>query len=1609
MLINELLYSTYMQQYIRIKQAFSILIIAFMIFSAFAIVSNHMNSFQNSRPNIIKNSVINHESQINVPESIHSALFGFNSSSYASSKYYDQSPEIATTDIQINSIIYHKGVYVLGGENTTQSPLLMIYNTSHKKMSILSSQVSSSIRYIDTMASEGDLVAFGGMPSGSNGQIFPVEIMNLSSNVITSLSTVYPYFSSVPNIYAMSFSGKDLFMGGYYQEAAQDGYLTVYNLSSGKITNLTSQMPQGTTMINVVQSYHDTLYVSGNAQNPSSFVQIFNLSTTSSHEYSLPSSVYGITSGYIFNDSLFLGGGSHLGGALYEISKTGELTNYSSPFTHIAQIDAISIMNGKLLIGGWGLNSSFASLLNLNTDSIIRNITPDGGFKTMGSNILSFASNSTTVLIGGTVSSQFTNYSGALLASVTNNYTYTDLCGDLQKSYTEYNYNNPLNKQFYVCAEKNILLPGSNLTIMGHDLKANAQYDLSFLRVNETVRTNSNGMFSMTYSLNRTQKPGDYLIKLQNSSNRYYNYFAIACKFDRMIHGAQYPEASKYIPYSNLKYGSVVMDGNYLEFFRIANGTFPYTSLDYEVEWNQILFENLTSRGWTVAPLNQLDYASQYSINPLNDQYSPWTDYDISKVTQSAQFTNFNTQNSYFYLSGDTMITWIPFSDVNESKIYWSLDTDYVQNSPVYNPAYRVEIGQDGISLFNSTVAPTAVNQSSTANVHFFQKGLPSGQEWSVKIISTGANGSNLLNTVCGNGREISISLNNGTYKYVISSQNALYTTSNATGLIHVNGYVQKSATFIISPESTYYQVYTPVNGTGERTFTLDSTDSKEGISFGVMNSTLNVKIYLGTEMLYHGNITGTPYTLISMGRTGSYGFVNFNGNGNKITIYANNSHNQRGYIAFSLWNYYIDSYTASMITVPPQFSENLNGNNFLGQYNNTGLSFTLKAPYYRYPVALAFWIGEGYSNPVTGKNWWAQIGFNNWLYGMNDVSYAGWGAFSNIFGSPGGTDGNYPMVPNETYTITMELVKNTTWGFFINGHPIIEPGLDGYLNTTSKYANGGVTMGFEVLTEARSGYENTTSLLPDPVKAITAQSVRINGRWIQVSNFSFNNIGEDWYNDGATSSPGMNLWSTEGHIQNSSIGNGTIIFSNTGAQMFDIPVTQQYTVAYPLYGRYTYPYENMNLSLNYADAKLLSNDSIYLKINNNSTLVSIISLDSSGTLLGFRNFVLNNGTYYIPNRLPDGRIAVITTLKSNAKSLSYDNRIEEMELRSLKGFTSSISFMETDLPSHLGWYVNLSNGFYSGQISSSSYTFALPNGTYNFTVASSIKSFIPDPAHGTITVDEKSFTVTVNFTLIGYNLTFKENGLPDNYVWYVDLADGYSSGSIHNDSYTFHLINGTYDYNISDNNAAYMPNITIGSVIINGKSKTVDITFSETRFSIYFVSYGLPAGTGWNISLNGIIEHSDNRTITFSDLPGIYNYTVYNLSSYYALPHSGFVDLVNSNISVTVSYFSYAYLAIGVTPSAFTIMFNGKKMDGNSSISMKLVSGNYTLSIMSSGYVTQNMTLFIRSGSNVEIIVNLQKVHSGSSVSQLGIYAIMVGAGALVGILWGALVFRKK
>src|SRR5208282_1930738 len=162
--------------------------------------------------------------------------------------------------------------------------------------------------------------------------------------------------------------------------------------------------------------------------------------------------------------------------------------------------------------------------------------------------------------------------------------------------------------------------------------------------------------------------------------------------------------------------------------------------------------------------------------------------------------------------------------------------------------------------------------------------------------------------------------------------------------------------------------------------------------------------------------------------------------------------------------------YTASLITYPPQFAVNIFNPTSGSTPVNTGLSFLLVAPTYPQPTPLAIWVGEGYTDPSTGNEWWAQVGFNNWR-GNYDVSYAGWGIFSNIpaVGNPGGTS-NYALIPGDTYNFTMALVSGTSWEFSVNGTAIQEQNvnggsLNGFYDTTTSVAISGGSLGLETVT----------------------------------------------------------------------------------------------------------------------------------------------------------------------------------------------------------------------------------------------------------------------------------------------------------------------------------------------------------------------------------------------------------------------------------------------------------------------------------------------------------------------------------------------------------------
>ena len=82
----------------------------------------------------------------------------------------------------------------------------------------------------------------------------------------------------------------------------------------------------------------------------------------------------------------------------------------------------------------------------------------------------------------------------------------------------------------------------------------------------------------------------------------------------------------------------------------------------------------------------------------------------------------------------------------------------------------------------------------------------------------------------------------------------------------------------------------------------------------------------------------------------------------------------------------------------------------------------------------------------------------------------------------------------------------------------------------------------------------------------------------------------------------------------------------------------------------------------------------------------------------------------------------------------------------------------------------------------------------------------------------------------------------------------------------------------------------------------------SPTYYSVNFTEVGLPPGTAWNVTLNGVTETSSSSSIVFTVPNGEYSYSVaspilVNGVEYVATEPTGTVAVNNANVTVTVQY----------------------------------------------------------------------------------------------------------
>ena len=246
-----------------------------------------------------------------------------------------------------------------------------------------------------------------------------------------------------------------------------------------------------------------------------------------------------------------------------------------------------------------------------------------------------------------------------------------------------------------------------------------------------------------------------------------------------------------------------------------------------------------------------------------------------------------------------------------------------------------------------------------------------------------------------------------------------------------------------------------------------------------------------------------------------------------------------------------------------------------------------------------------------------------------------------------------------------------------------------------------------------------------------------------------------------------------------------------------------------------------------------------------------------------------------------------------------------------LNASTYVVSFSETGLPAGTGWgAVLIGNSSYAfGSSHGTNVSFAVPNGTYAFTV-SGPSLYNATPSGGLVLVTGGNGSVPIVFTAVPtFAVTFNETGLPANTPWSVELnttAGPFFFGYAFNATVTVNVPNGSYVYTPQANNSAFLASPSNGTVVVAGAHAYVNLTFVQSS-SVFLVGWhasGLAAGAAWEVLINNVsllTVNGSNGTVYLSN--GSYTWSLLPLFGYAGTPSSGNFSVAGAGTNVSVAF----------------------------------------------------------------------------------------------------------
>jgi YVTN family beta-propeller protein len=222
----------------------------------------------------------------------------------------------------------------------------------------------------------------------------------------------------------------------------------------------------------------------------------------------------------------------------------------------------------------------------------------------------------------------------------------------------------------------------------------------------------------------------------------------------------------------------------------------------------------------------------------------------------------------------------------------------------------------------------------------------------------------------------------------------------------------------------------------------------------------------------------------------------------------------------------------------------------------------------------------------------------------------------------------------------------------------------------------------------------------------------------------------------------------------------------------------------------------------------------------------------------------------------------------------------------------------ESGLPTGTAWWVNV-----TGQRSENSTgtTIAIPlaDGTYTYSVGSANEQY--RAPGGTFELNGATESVSVVFSVVTFELTFTETGLPVGALWGVTL-NGTQLSSM-SPWLNFTEVPGSYPFTVGVL-LWYASTPAIGQVWVVTSNQTIRIAFAHVLDQFLIAESNLPASTNWSMTLGHSTEWSTQPWLEFNVTNGTYSYSIPAVDGYAVtfLTHSD-SDAVGFRLATSDAY----------------------------------------------------------------------------------------------------------